>query len=125
MTPTQTSSEPALLELEDLQTYFYTDIGVARAVDGVSFSIQPGETVGVVGESGCGKSVTALSIMGLIPKPPGKIVGGADVLGLMEQCAAAEGDDAGKPSQHDAVPAPSLVERAHRCQSTLRSSSPI
>ena len=77
MPPTQTSSEPALLELEDLQTYFYTDIGVARAVDGVSFSIQPGETVGVVGESGCGKSVTALSIMGLIPKPPGKIVGGA------------------------------------------------
>jgi len=70
------SGEPALLEIEDLQTYFYTDIGVARAVDGVSFSIERGETLGVVGESGCGKSVTALSIMGLIPKPPGKIVGG-------------------------------------------------
>ena len=66
-----------LLEIDALQTYFFTDIGTARAVDGVSYSIFAGETVGVVGESGCGKSVTALSIMGLIPKPPGKIVGGA------------------------------------------------
>jgi peptide/nickel transport system ATP-binding protein len=66
-----------LLELQDLTTYFYTDIGVARSVDGVSYSIYEGETVGVVGESGCGKSVTALSIMGLIPQPPGKIVSGA------------------------------------------------
>ena len=71
------SSGPPLLEIEDLQTYFYTDIGVARAVDGVSFSIERGETLGVVGESGCGKSVTAMSIMGLIPRPPGKIVGGS------------------------------------------------
>ena len=67
----------AILEIEDLKTYFYTDIGVARAVDGISFSIGKGETVGVVGESGCGKSVTAMSIIGLIPKPPGEIVGGA------------------------------------------------
>ncbi len=66
-----------LLELDNLRTHFFTDIGVARAVDGVSYQIYPGETVGVVGESGCGKSVTALSVMGLIPKPPGKIVGGA------------------------------------------------
>ena len=66
-----------LLEIEDLRTYFFTDIGTARSVDGVSYAIYPGETVGVVGESGCGKSVTALSIMGLIPQPPGKIVGGA------------------------------------------------
>ena len=66
-----------LLELEGLRTHFFTDIGVARAVDGVSYEIYPGETVGVVGESGCGKSVTALSVMGLIPKPPGKIVGGS------------------------------------------------
>jgi peptide/nickel transport system ATP-binding protein len=65
-----------VLELVNLQTYFYTDIGIAKAVDGVSYSIRRGETVGVVGESGCGKSVTALSIMGLIPQPPGKIVGG-------------------------------------------------
>ena len=61
-----------LLELENLRTYFYTDNGVARAVDGVSFDVGVGETVGVVGESGCGKSVTALSILRLI-RAPGRI----------------------------------------------------
>ncbi len=62
-----------LLEIEDLRVNFYTPEGVARAVDRVSFSLAAGETVGLVGESGCGKSVTALSILGLIPSPPGKI----------------------------------------------------
>lgn len=66
---------PPLLELLGLQTYFATDEGTARAVDGVSFALAPGETLGLVGESGCGKSVTALSIMGLVP-PPGRVVGG-------------------------------------------------
>jgi len=66
-----------LIELRDLKTYFYTEDGVVKAVDGVSFSIERQKTLGVVGESGCGKSVTALSIMGLIPMPPGKIVGGS------------------------------------------------
>jgi oligopeptide/dipeptide ABC transporter ATP-binding protein len=65
-----------LLEVNDLQTHFFTRDGVVRAVDGVSFSLEPGRTLGIVGESGCGKSVTALSIMGLIPKPPAKIVNG-------------------------------------------------
>lgn len=65
-----------LLEVKNLRTYFRTDDGVARSVDGVSFSVDRGETLGVVGESGCGKSVTALSIMGLVPNPPGKIEGG-------------------------------------------------
>jgi oligopeptide/dipeptide ABC transporter ATP-binding protein len=65
-----------LLEIDDLHTYFYTDNGVARAVDGVSFSVGVGETVGVVGESGCGKSVTALSILRLI-RPPGRIEQGS------------------------------------------------
>ncbi|MFP4589187.1 MAG: ABC transporter ATP-binding protein [Candidatus Bipolaricaulota bacterium] len=65
-----------LIELNDLKTYFYTEDGVVQAVDGVSFSIERQETLGVVGESGCGKSVTALSIMGLVPMPPGKIEGG-------------------------------------------------
>ena len=60
----------ALLEVTDLQTHFFTREGVVRAVDGVSFSVERGKTLGIVGESGCGKSVTALSIMGLIPKPP-------------------------------------------------------
>ena len=64
-----------LLEVRDLQTHFFTRDGVVRAVDGVSFSVDRGRTLGIVGESGCGKSVTALSIMGLIPKPPARIVG--------------------------------------------------
>lgn len=65
-----------LVELRDLHTYFYTEDGVVKAVDGVSFAIEPERTLGVVGESGCGKSVTALSIMGLVPMPPGKITAG-------------------------------------------------
>jgi len=65
-----------LLEVKDLKTYFYTSDGVVRAVDGVTFHIMRGETLGMVGESGCGKSVTSLSIMRLIPDPPGKIVHG-------------------------------------------------
>jgi oligopeptide/dipeptide ABC transporter ATP-binding protein len=66
----------ALLEVRDLKTHFFTREGVVQAVDGVSFDVEKGKTLGIVGESGCGKSVTALSIMGLIPKPPAKIVGG-------------------------------------------------
>ena len=65
-----------LLELEELKTYFYTFEGVVKAVDGVSFYLNKGEILGIVGESGCGKSVTAQSIMKLIPQPPGKIVHG-------------------------------------------------
>ncbi len=70
-----TSSDP-LLDVQDLQTYFYTEDGVVKAVDGVSFYINRKETLGIVGESGCGKSMTSLSIMRLVPSPPGKIVGG-------------------------------------------------
>ncbi|MCZ7588002.1 MAG: ABC transporter ATP-binding protein [Gaiella sp.] len=65
-----------LLEVRDLRTHFFTREGVVRAVDGVSLSVDRGRTLGLVGESGCGKSVTALSIIGLIPKPPARIVGG-------------------------------------------------
>lgn len=65
-----------LVEFKDLKTYFYTEDGIVQAVDGVSFKIRQGETVGVVGESGCGKSVTAMSLMRLIPNPPGKIIAG-------------------------------------------------
>ena len=63
----------SLLDIRDLKTYFHTDDGVVRAVDGVSLSIAPQKTLGVVGESGCGKSITAFSTMRLIPSPPGKI----------------------------------------------------
>ncbi|MBI3503310.1 MAG: ABC transporter ATP-binding protein [Proteobacteria bacterium] len=67
----------ALLEVDGLKTYFATDGGEFRAVDGVSFAIGEGRTLGIVGESGCGKSVTSLSIMGLVPKPGGRIAGGS------------------------------------------------
>jgi peptide/nickel transport system ATP-binding protein len=66
-----------LLAVEDLRTHFFTRDGVVRAVDGVSYTVGAGETLAVVGESGCGKSVTALSILRLVPSPPGRIVGGA------------------------------------------------
>ena len=65
-----------VLEIEDLQTHFFTRKGLVRAVDGVSYTVGRGETLGVVGESGCGKSVTALSILRLVASPPGRIVGG-------------------------------------------------
>jgi len=80
-----------LLDIRGLRTQFFTDDGLARAVDGVSYSLEKGETVGVVGESGCGKSVTALSVLRLIPDPPGKIVDGEIVFegtNLLELSAA-------------------------------------
>ncbi len=65
-----------LLEVTDLQTHFFTEDGLVKAVNGVSFYVEKGETLGIVGESGSGKSVTSLSLMRLVPNPPGKIVGG-------------------------------------------------
>ena len=65
-----------LLEVENLKTQFFTSAGTVKAVDGISYTVDEGETVALVGESGCGKSVSALSILRLIPWPPGKIVGG-------------------------------------------------
>ena len=69
-------SEEKVLEIKNLKTFFYTDEGVVKSVNDVSYYVKKGETLGVVGESGCGKSVTAMSILRLIPQPPGKIVGG-------------------------------------------------
>ncbi len=65
-----------LLQIKNLKTYFYTSDGIIKAVDDVSWEVDQGEVIGLVGESGCGKSVTALSILRLIPDPPGKIIGG-------------------------------------------------
>jgi peptide/nickel transport system ATP-binding protein len=79
-----------ILTVDRLQTHFFTEDGVTRAVDGVSFTVDPGETLGIVGESGCGKSVTALSILGLLPAKIGRVVGGSvrfeerELLGLDE-----------------------------------------
>ncbi len=79
-----------LLEVDDLRTWFYTRDGIVRAVDGVSYRVYPGETLAVVGESGCGKSVTSLSVLRLVASPPGRIVSGRlvfegrDLLGLSE-----------------------------------------
>ena len=82
---------PALLAVDGLKTVFHTRAGMLRAVDGVGFSLRPAETLAIVGESGCGKSVTALSLMRLVPDPPGRIVGGrvelagVDLLSLKEE----------------------------------------
>src|ERR1700676_5047272 len=89
----------ALLEVHNLRTHFRTPEGINRAVDGVSFHVDEGETLAIVGESGCGKSVTAMSLMRLIPEPPGKIAGsvrfqGKDLLQLSErEMRAIRGDD--------------------------------
>ena len=79
-----------ILEIENLQTYFFTSAGTVRAVDGITYSVDQGESVAIVGESGCGKSVSALSILRLIPDPPGRVVGGSihfmglDILALSD-----------------------------------------
>ncbi len=93
------SEQKHLLHVKDLRTYFYTFEGVAKAVDDVSFHLKKGESLGIVGESGCGKSVTAQTILKLIPMPPGKIVSGSidfdgiDLINLsMEDMRAVRGN---------------------------------
>ncbi len=100
MPASATTDSTALLKVENLRTYFHTRAGVARAVDGVSFELAASETLGLVGESGCGKSVTALSIMRLVSDPPGKIesghilLNGRDLLSLSdEQMCQVRGND--------------------------------
>jgi len=81
-----------LLEVNHLKTYFFLDEGVSQAVDGMDFSIRKGKTLGMIGESGCGKSVSALSILQLIPMPPGKIISGEILF---------EGEDLLRKSKHE------------------------
>ncbi|SHG05688.1 ABC transporter ATP-binding protein [Bradyrhizobium erythrophlei] len=86
----EVQTEATVLDVKGLQTVFFTNSGLFKAVDDISFSVRRGETLAIVGESGCGKSVTALSVMRLVPDPPGRIVGGSimlegtDLLGLDE-----------------------------------------
>lgn len=89
---TSAASVPPVLEVRDLKTYFHTEQGLARAVDGVSFSVDRGKTLALVGESGCGKTVTALSILRLIPIPPGEIVGGSILLEGRDLTTASAGE---------------------------------
>ena len=91
---TEMRGDDTVLEVKNLQTVFFTNSGLFRAVDDVSFTVHRGETLAIVGESGCGKSVTALSVMRLVPDPPGRIVGGSvtlegtDLLGVPKpRCA--------------------------------------
>ena len=87
---TEAQKDDMVLDVKNLQTVFFTNSGLFRAVDDVSFSVRRGETLAIVGESGCGKSVTALSVMRLVPDPPGRVIGGSvtlegtDLLGLGE-----------------------------------------
>ncbi|MGE5771908.1 MAG: ABC transporter ATP-binding protein, partial [Hyphomicrobiales bacterium] len=90
-----TQTAAPLLAVEDLRTYFDLRIGTVKAVDGVSFTLAPHETLAIVGESGCGKSITALSLMRLVPDPPGRVAGGkvelagVDLLALDEEAMRA------------------------------------
>ena len=102
-----------LLEVRNLETVFHTNYGVVRAVDGVDLHIDEGETVGLVGESGCGKSVAALSIVRLVPDPPGRIVGGQVIfegtdllrLDLKEMRHVRLGGHTGRVGTHTRLPA--------------------
>src|SRR5690242_8292321 len=76
----QPSAERPILEIKDLKTYFYLERSTVRALDDVNLSVMPGKTLGLVGESGCGKSIMAMSVMRLFPSPPGKIVSGQILL---------------------------------------------
>jgi peptide/nickel transport system ATP-binding protein len=116
----------ALLEVENLQTHFRTPDGVNRAVDGVSFHVDDGETLAVVGESGCGKSVTASSILRLVPEPPGKIAGsirfqGRELLTLPERAMRAiRGKEIGMIFQEPMTSLNPVLTVAHQLGETLR-----
>ncbi|MFI4995045.1 MAG: ABC transporter ATP-binding protein [Hyphomicrobiales bacterium] len=116
----------ALLEVENLQTHFRTPDGVNRAVDGVSFHVDDGETLAVVGESGCGKSVTASSILRLVPEPPGKIAGsirfqGRELLTLPERAMRAiRGKEIGMIFQEPMTSLNPVLTVARQLGETLR-----
>ena len=110
------SEEPSqvdVLDVKGLQTVFFTNSGLFRAVDGLSFRVRRGETLAIVGESGCGKSVSALSIMRLVPDPPGRIVGGEILLEGTDLLALDEAEMRQGPRQsyfHDLSGADDLAQ---------------
>jgi peptide/nickel transport system ATP-binding protein len=116
----------ALLEIENLQTHFRMPDGVNRAVDGLSISVEAGQTIAIVGESGCGKSVTAMSILRLIPEPPGKIAGairfhGKDLLALSErEMRQIRGNEIGMIFQEPMTSLNPVLTVGHQIRETLR-----
>src|ERR1051326_9488002 len=86
------SEDSTILSVRNLQTHFYSEEGLVKAVDGISFDLKRGETLGIVGESGSGKSVTNLSILRLIPYPPGKVVGGEVIFDNKDLMKISEND---------------------------------
>ena len=116
-----------IVEYKDVHTYFYTDRGVVKSVNGVTFSIPKGKTTAVVGESGCGKSVTALSLMGLVPKPQGKVVRGEilfqgqNVLPLSEdERRALRGKEMSMIFQEPMTSLNPALKVGYQCQEALR-----
>ncbi len=105
------SASPRVLEVSDLVTQFQTTDGVVHAVNGVSFSLDSGETLGIVGESGCGKSVTVLSMLRLIPEPPGKISRGRAIF-LGNDLLAMTPDERGLSVSLEGPVEPPLLEVA-------------
>ncbi|MCJ9733226.1 ATP-binding cassette domain-containing protein, partial [Bradyrhizobium sp. PRIMUS42] len=97
-----------VLEVKNLKTVFFTNSGLFKAVDDLSFSVKRGETLAIVGESGCGKSVTALSLMRLVPDPPGRIVGGSVTLEGTDLLALDEAETVGIPEHQLRVVAPDI-----------------
>ena len=98
------TNQDNILDLENVKTSFFTKKGVVKAVDGVSFTVKKGEIVGLVGESGCGKSITSLSIMRLVPQPAGKIVAGKILFNnenLLEKNRRGNAAAEGRPDFHD------------------------
>ena len=91
-----------ILEVKHLKTYFHTDAGLSKAVNDVSFSVEKGKTLGIVGESGCGKSITSLSIMGLVEIPPGQIAGGEIIFEGEDLLSLYSGIDVGYTSSREA-----------------------
>ena len=112
-----------LLEVDNLKTYFFTKRGVVKAVDGVSFSVKEGEIVGIVGESGCGKSMTCLSLLRLVPQPAGRIVDGRILLNEEDLMKKSEAEmrtirgktDINNPPRPDGIPRPCIYHRRSGC----------